>query len=422
MNNPVPKIQIGGYIFEWEDCKISVKVSRLHVHGDGRVTGEICISNNCKENPLILLPATQINFSAERTRNQYAKSMKEKIPDSPANWVEIFDYLGYKVQELARTGESVEEVWASDDIEPPQFLLEPFIYKRVPNIIFGEKGVNKSTLAYLCGAIMVLPWTNNPLELKSPDDCVRSLVLDWETDDYIFKYYLSRLKRGMKIPDFPLYYRHCHIPLADDLEAIEQKIEETKAECLIIDSLAAASGGESKEIRGGDTALHFNMSLRKLMTFKGEPITTLILAQTSKSQEGKKTILGSTLFTYYARNIFELCRGEDNYEQTQHIAMFHRENNLGRKHPPIGLSVTYDDAQKSIVMEREPINVTEFTAKVTLKMRILDALKRGAMDTRELAEVLDLKDKEASVRTKVNSLKAEGKVIKVGEKWGLPSV
>ncbi len=264
----------------WEDTALSVKVARLDVHSDGRVTGELQITNNSKGSPLILLPSSQINFSAERTRSQFAKQLKEKFPANKINWIELFDYLGHKVQELARTGEPVQEIFAEDDVQPPEFLLKPFIYKGVSNIIYGEKGVKKSTLAYFLGACMNLSWADNPLDLEVPERGITSLVLDWETDEYLFKWYISQMKRGM-LPDstFSLQYRKCRLPLTEELESIEKMIADTGAELLIIDSLAAAAGGESAELKGSQSALSFNAALRKL----GK--TSLIIAQTSKDTQ-----------------------------------------------------------------------------------------------------------------------------------------
>ena len=407
MIEPIITSQIGGYLLDFKDAAILIKVGRLDVHKDGRVTGELTITGKDKA---ILLQPSSFNFSSDRTRGMTAKQLGEKYPDAKVNWVETFDYLGYKVQELARQGESVLEIWAEDDVEAPEFLLEPFIYKNQSNIIFGEKGTLKSSLSQAFAMCMALPWPDNPLELKVPDKPVVSLVLDWETDKKIFAWSLSRLKRGMGMPTVPIQYRRCYLPLAEELEEIEQYIDKVKADVLIIDSLAAAASGERGELNA-QSALSFNMALRKLNR------TSLIIAQTSKDPDGKKTILGSTIFTYYARNIFELCRSEDMDSDKVHSAIFHRECNLGRKYKPMGFCMDFNDANRSLNITRESVTVAEFIGKVTSQNAVADALKSGLKSVKEVADMTGLK--ENNIRTSLGRLRSLDKATKVGDKWGL---
>lgn len=414
MKEPQITTNIGGYLFEWEDTHLMVKVSRLHTHSDGRVTGELYVSNNNKEKPIILLPSTQFNFSSEPTRVKYAKQMQTKLK-SELNWTELFDYLGQKVQELARSGVESEEIWASDDIKPVEFILDPLIIKGQSNIIFGEKGVSKSTIAYLAGAIIYLPWEDNSLELMPTERSIKSLVLDYETDKESFNYYLARLKRGNNIPPFSLHYRRCTLPLADDIEEIERLKDRHNIELLIIDSLAAAAGGEDSELKGSQSALKFNTAIRKLNS------TALIIGQTSKSQaqdkaHHKKTIYGSTIFTYYARNIFELCHSEDENSNIKHLALFHRECNLTRKVSPMGFKMEYKE-DRAISISREPVSISEFAEKINTQAKILEALKHGAREVKELAEELDIT--ESNCRMALSRLTKRGKTVKLDKAYGL---
>ncbi len=411
MKSPTINNEIGGYLLTWQDG-LNIRIKRLHVHSDGRVTGDLTVKNNNGTGEATLLPSSQFNFSSETTRSRLAKQLNDKYEVLKINWVEVLDYLGDKIQELARGGEEVSEVWLQDDIKAPELLLSPFIYRGVSNVIFGEKGVNKSTLVYLLGVCLALPWADNPLELTVSKRPLKTLVLDWETNKDVFEWYLSRLKRGMQIPECNLFYRQCRLSLAEEIEAIETYLKTTGAELLVVDSLAAAAGGESSELKGSQQALQFNSALRKLKT------TALIIAQTSKDTESKhKTIYGSGLFTYYARNIFELCRPrEDSDPDNLHLAVFHRENNFGPKSRPMGISVSYQSDQ-GISMKREPISVAEFAEKVGLRVRMLDFLKSGKKTVKEIVESLDIT--ENSARVNLSALKKQGKIIKVEDGYGL---
>ena len=410
MKTPQIINQVGGYQITWIEGKLLVNVSRIHVHTDGRVTGEIEIKCGDLGKQRILLPACQFNFSSEQTRTKFAKQFKEKYADINVDWVEIFDYLGYQIQDIVRSGDTVQDIWMEDDVPPLELIIDPIIRKGVQNIIYGEKGVNKSTLCYLLCLYAMLPEAILPLDLTPPAKPVIPLILDWETDDYIFRYYLSRLKKGMGLPGAMVHYRRCTLPLAQDIEAINKYVQQTNAGLILIDSLGAAAGGELKD---SQTALDFNSAIRKINR------TTLIIAQTSKGLDNKRSsIYGSTYFSYYSRNIFELCKGEDEGQDTLHVALFHRESNLGRKHSPLGFSITYNDAASSIRIESEPLSASEFAQKISVSNRIFDLLKKGPLEIKDMVSALDVS--RSSVDMAIKRLKAKNKLVKlVDGKYGL---
>lgn len=391
------KNNIDGYTFIWEDKNLSIRVSRLVVHKDGRVTGEIVIERGGR----ILMPATQFNFSAERTRISLIKNLNQKFKN--IDWFTIIDELSHNVQELSRQGESFRELWTSEDAPPPEYLLKPILFKNMPTVVFGEKGVRKSGLSIVFATCLLLPWYDNPLGFITPEKSTRTLILDWETEFDIVHYEAKRLKDGMGIPDFPIYYRRCNLPLSDDLGQIQEQIESAKAEVIIIDSLGAAAGGE---LNKPEIALNFFSALRKLKR------TSLIIAQTSKSEEGKKSIYGSTYFTYYSRSIFELCRAEESGDEL-HTALFHKWCNVDKTQPPIGLCFQFNGT--AVRIEREPVNYTEFKNKLSVKNQIKDLLSRGKMQTKEIADELGVS--EASVRVALNRNKNLFQHFKDG--WGL---
>ncbi len=410
---PVLTEQINGYTIQWEKPNnLLARITRVRVHSDSRVTGELEFTHNNSSGTLILLPGSDINFSAEQTRNRLAKSLTEKWESLKLtlNWQDILDYLGYNIPKLARAGDTPEEIWAEDDAPPPNLLLDPLIYEGHQNMIFGEKGVAKSTLVYAAAMSIAIPDWLNPLELTVSSSPLISLVLDWETDKATFRYYLSRLKRGMNAPDVGIFYRRCHLPLAQDIEAVQDHITRTKADLLIIDSLGAAAGGEAGELGGSQAPLLFNSTLRKLNR------TSLIIGQTSKSETGKKSVYGSTYFRYYARNIFELCQGEEQEDNVQHLALFHRDCNFSQKARPIGLRLTYGE-NKAISIEREPVSIAEFTEKFSTSKRVVDFLKAGQATAEEVAGALNLS--LATARVHLSNLKKKGTLVKIEDSYGL---
>lgn len=411
LTKPTIEEKIGGYLITWPEYSIEAKISRLNVHQDGHVTGMLSISHN-NGSLIRLLPNTQFNFSSDITRAKQAKQLSEKYSGNfDCQWTEMFDYIGESVQSAALAGVPAVEIYADEEAEAPPLLVNPLIYQGHQNILYGEKGVNKSTLAYALAVFMARPDWDNPLSLPILiNNPMQSLVLDWETDQRTFEWYLGRLSRGMKFGPVPIYYRHCRLPLAQDIESIAEDIERTGARHLIIDSLGAAAAGESGELKGSQSALEFNSALRKL-----PGVTATIIGQTAKNTDNsKKTVFGSTYFTYYARNIFELCRAESTEPGVLHLGLFHRECNFAMKSAPIGIKITYGEKQ-SINMEREELNIAEFSEKVSATQKILNILKSGPANTKTLIQRTG--EKRNTIDKALERLRTAGKIDKFDDEW-----
>jgi len=400
---------IDGYNFQWPDYKLQISVKRIRIHNDGRVTGEVLITTDAENMSPVLYPQSQLNFSSPTTRQHLINILKAQY--SQWDWGQIIDQISYKIQEMARAGEPVQELWTHNEVKAPEFLLEPILIKGLPTVIFGEKGVLKSSLSLLFCACLILPWQDNPLGLSAPVKSIKTLYLDWEADNEVIQWTAKKLQNGLGLPSFPIYYRRCALPLADDIEQIQNHIVNTGAEVVIIDSLGAAAGGD--ELGKSSPATSFYAALRRLN------ITSLIIGQTSKDTEAKKkTIYGSTFFEYYARNIFELVKSDEVGDNEADVALFHRRFNLGGLRKPLGFRMTFSDSE--IKVESKPVSVREFINKVSTQAKLLELLKGGAMTVEEIMRELEIK--RNNVHIVIHRLRDKKQIVKVGEnKWGLMS-
>ena len=410
MSIPEVKDTLTGYEFSWETEQIIIAVSRLKEHNDGRVIGEINVTTTAEDYNTHLHQA-QLNFSAGRTRKELAKTLQGRVPDllTLAKWDDIVEQLCVKAIARLREGDPVELLQIDDrDIPRPEYLLEPILLQGTPTIIFGEKGVHKTTLAILFAICLILSWKDNPLGLVPVDRTIKTLILDWEQERNIVAYTAKQLRVGLDLPYVELSYRHCASPLANDLEQIRQHIYDCGAEVIIIDSLAAACGGELVKT---EPANNFFAALRKLK------VTSLILAQTSKEESKKKSIYGNAIFTYYARTIFEAVKAES-VEPTRHdVALFNRHANYNSLRPPLGFHLNYNGTGISI--ESQSVSVDQFIEKYTTQQAILESLKSGAMKPKDLADKLEIS--ESAVKMALSRLKKKGKVTPTEYGYGLLS-
>ena len=395
---------ITGWTFHWEKERLTINVSRVRLHTDGRVTGDVQLILEAIQKGE---PSFGFNFSSAQTRRLLAKSLSEKYPE--LKWQEIIDKLCSQVQELALTGEPIKELWTSENIQPPEYLIEPILLKDLPTIIFGEKGVTKSTLALVLYLILTMPWDDNPLELIAPKHSVKTAYLDWELPGHIAQWSLKKLQQGMGVPPLPLYHRRCRVPLADDIEAIQKYLSQMKAEAVIIDSLARACGGEL--LKDTENINRFFNALDKLN------VTSLILGQTAKTEKTKqRSIYGSSMFSYYSRSIWELCKTESVGEDEFSVALFHRSSNLTKLQKPIGFRFNFNENKTSII--REAVSYTEFYEKVNRQFQITELLRTSPLKTEEIMEAMDIKRGNADMTLK--RLRDKKKVIKLEDgRWGL---
>ena len=408
ISDPIIQPLINGYRFLWshgDEWEVVAKITKIVDHPRSGLFGELTIEHEFKDKPTI--SGVRINLTSQQARNTIAKRLNDaKIIN--LDWATLIDQICAETIVRAREGEPVEEIWTSEDVSPPEYLLEPILIKGIPTIIFGEKAVAKSTLSLIISTCLLLPWYDNPLELIAPKQSVKTLILDYEAESDTVHWNMKKLQEGMNLPHLPIYYRRCILPLADDIEEIQNQINNHKIEVLIIDSLGAAAGGDLKDAQ---TAMRFFSALRKLR------VTSLIIAQTSKDKENKnKTTYGSSFFDYYARSVFELRKSQSESGDEISIGLFHKYCNLGKLQAPIGFRISFNNQGTQV--EREDVrNVSEFLQTMGTQTRVYQLLKDGALSVKEIAETLDLT--EPNIRMVLSRLGKKGKVTKIDGEYGL---
>jgi len=396
-----------GYTATWPEHNLAIRITRLLVHKDGRVTAFIKVSLAHEGKTFTLEPSAQFNFSAPRSRTELVNTLKAKNDSIP--WREVIDYLCREVQEKAWVGEPGETLTITDedDITRPSYLLEPVIMQGVPSVIFGEKGVHKTILSLLFSICIYLPWEENPLELKTNSHKSVVGMLDWESDGKLTRFNVQRLLKGQGLTYFDLNYRRCKLPLADDIEQISNFLDDKKCDFILIDSLGAACGGD---LMKPEQSLRFFEALRSLDR------TSLTIAQTSKNDEGKKTIFGSTFFQYYSRNIFELKKSPDIADKDEtKVALFHTEGNYSGKYDPIGFRLAFTES--SIKVSRESVSYGEFLEKVNRQQMVLELLKAGPLTTEQIKDKLEIS--RANADQLMKRLREKKRVVKTDNGWGL---
>lgn len=336
---------VGKHLIQWSDLGITAEISRIK--DDSHC--EIMIIHENGNGKELLLQPTSTNLVSSRELSGLAKRIAEKTPQLTAkNWNTMLGHAAYLSISALREGDPV--IMLEDrkyGKAKPEFLLPPFFVKNAPNIIYADRGAAKTTFVILIDLALSLPWFDNPLGLMiRKDNKHRVLFLDWENNEHIIGWQKSCLRRGMGVADFPIPYRHCARPLADDLPQIQAKIEETGADVIIIDSLGMAV---CDDLNLTKPAFAFFAALRQL------PVTPIILAHTSKDRENKhKTVYGNAYYENETRSIWEVDKQQEPESSELIFTLYHRKPApFTGLHSPLAFKFTFEE-NKTLIEKAEP--------------------------------------------------------------------
>ncbi len=402
---PTVTESIGKLVFLWPLMELKVVTDRITDTG----TAELWFYHH-NDTGDSLLHTTKANLLSTSTMGQISKRMSQHSDDIP--WQQVLTYISAHTMESQRRGEQgviIEPDLAH--ITHPGYFIEPIILKGLPSVIYGDKGVNKTSMALSLLGIVANEDTDSPTELVAIKK-TNVGMLDWQSNKEIIDYTLGRLIKGQTIKPFKLPYLRCKQRLTDDIDHIANFITEYQLNLVLIDSLGQAAGSDKFDSAGKGAALQFFECLRQLN------ITSLIIAENAKNEgEGKKTIFGSAYYTYYARNVFELKGKVDEInEDRSHLALFHQEANYSKKYPPMGFCIDYTDTTISI--SREAVSVSQFLEKASQTKAMLEFLKDGAKAVKTISSELDLPDNR--VRVMLTRAKRRKLVVDLGSgMWGL---
>jgi hypothetical protein len=396
------------YLYEWEEEKLQIEVSKLRSVRDGNMT---CVVTATTNHPDYNSHLYQTNFNplAARTKADLQKELQKRY--KPTNivvhWDEVIETLCINTIEQFEKGEPVEVISSMDKWEKPGYLLDPIIPLGKPTIMFGEPGTAKSELALMFGVIVLIPLENNGLNLIPAPRAYTPLLLDFEADKPEIGWRLKAIQEGMGLSELKINYRRCYLSFSQDIEQIKTHIEETGSDFIIIDSLGPACGGDLKEAA---PALQFFSALRQLN------ITSLIIAHTSKSQNGeKKTIYGSMFFEAIARSVWEVNGDQDDGADDINISMRHAKANMAKKHATLGFNVNFAD-DKTVITTIDPKSYSGLVERMGANTKILQCLKNKPMSQDELVKNTGLTNNNVYVA--LLRLKKKNLITKSGNQWG----
>ena len=304
---------------------------------------------------------------------------KRRVPDLA--WDDLIDDVCDRAMNNQRTRLKPQIVGLQEPkLERPVYQVWPLLPSRQPTFIYGQGGIGKSWLAlYLC-ALVDNGLTKNGLNA----DVGNSLYVDWETDKATAEGRAWAIKRGD--PDihegWGLRYFAAQSPLVDWIDTLADHVAAEQFDLVVIDSVGMALGGDA----GSDEkVLAFMSALRTLQT------TVLLIDHMTKGADSEdRGAFGSAYKKNQGRSMWEMRQAADG-ELT--VGLYHRKTNLGRLGPAVGLSleIIEDDdytIQSASFSRCDVTDNPELAKGISAPLRILAALKHGAMDLDGICEAL----------------------------------
>jgi AAA domain len=308
-------------------------------------------------------------------------------------------------QALLDTDPSVNLLAA--ELPAPRSSLLPPLIMAGPNMLFGQGGAAKTTIAQAIGSAVAAG--AEILGLKSLQAAV--LFLDYEDALENMQPRARMLVRGADLPtELPFHYWPARgIPLPEMVPALLRKISEANIGLLIVDSAALAAGGEPER---AETAIRYFNALAQL------GIPSLIIAHVTKGDEDQWPF-GSIFWHNSARNTWNVKLLQEQEEDVVHVGLFHRKSNTTRRQAPIGLRIEF--GLTAIRIDREELQ-PERAGEVSLAKRIERALASGAGSVNDLAK--EFSTKQETVRRTLNRNKGrfrnlDTKAADGSDLWGL---
>ena len=363
-------------IYEWEQHQVSVRLSNMKHTREGLQSRLKVQTTLPGKNPNVLGPINWGLYSSSG-RTNILRLLKARISD--LDWASIMENTAQLATDTFEEGVPVLTL-SEVQPQPPRFALQPLVSEGETTVFFGKGDSGKSFLALAQILTLHMNTSIGPFTPLIPH---RGLYLDWETNAETHSYRLQQLLKGQGIVDAvpDIKYMRCYAPLTEHLRQVRQVMTDHSIGYVIVDSAAAACGGEPEK---AENAISFFNALRSLNT------TATVIAHTVKEKSGGMPF-GSIFWHNEPRATFEIMPSQNPIQGEINVGIYNRKSNNTSKAPPIGLRLGFSD--DGITLGQIDIQgVPDLATKTDIKDQIFALLKNQQLNVHEIADDLDIKE------------------------------
>ena len=312
-----------------------------------------------------VLSVADLNLSSVRARSERARYLgsRAQTTNREVDWVGLLEELSQRVLEAERKGQPAVDLRtlprpAPDDALEVDGLTLP---RRHPTVVFGDGGAAKSYLAlYYLG--------------KLAQAGLKVALFDWELAGEDHRDRLERLF-GKDMPS--IVYARCERPLTHEMDRLKRICHDEGIEYAAFDSVAFACDGAPEM---AEFAAKYFRAVRQI------GVGSLHVAHITKSEGGDQKPFGSVFWANGARATWFAKLAEETPDgRTIQLGLFYRKSNLQALRSPVGFEITF--AKDTTTFRRVDLaRVPDLAAKLSIRQRMVMALREGAMTAHALAE------------------------------------
>lgn len=366
-----------GWTYRWAQWGVTASVARL-AERHGQIQAELTVRAALRGADRLLTQGS-LNLSAIQTRERLAKRLSTLYPGP--SWDLIVETVCVRSVGLHREGQPSESLEPREGDAPAYYVCNPLIYEGHPTLLYGPAESGKSLFGLFVGCLLASGGTSTNLAV-APDGH-EVLYLDWELRAAEMRARVQQLRRGHPELTRTPWHRAMSLPLAACAAEIRREIVERQIGVIVVDSLGPATGGEIE--RSTDPVAFFG-ALRSF------GCASLLIGHIAKGvdEDRARTPYGSVYYTNLARSIWEIRMEGELDSAARTIGLYHRKNNLGRRLPSLGYSLTITEQEARFAVcdpGADPSLARGLSVPERLKRLLADGQPRT---TEELAEALDV--------------------------------
>lgn len=393
-----------GWRYTWPASGISVSVDRLMDTRGGGITAEIIVEADLPDVPERLHGPVRLDLLRTSDRVTVARYLADRLA---CGWNDVLEAAFRLAIEAHREG--APPVLLSDPLPAGsvEFALPPLLRERDPTLIYSKPGAGKSFVALVAALALsghdAAPWR--------PAMRYRVAVLDWEWQRDPHHRRFEMLLGGGAKSDV-LYY-NMDAPLVSKLDWLRRQIHEHGITYLVIDSVAAACGGDPQD---PGLVIAFGNAVRSL------GLGSLWVGHVPKNALDAQdvTAFGSQYWMAYARHAWHVRCESDPDSPVMKLLLRHSKTNEGRSLSPIGLVFTFADGRVRVTTT-DPKHEAVFQTAFAPRDRVMTVLAQGAATAADVAKATGLPKRD--VTTAIRELAARRMIVELsGERWGLSVV
>lgn len=375
-----------GYNFMWlpGDAKgtedwLDIDLRQIVITSGHNITAEITVMILLGERNT--LEAIRFNLMSARDRRDIAVRLHELYIGIEVNdWLQVIDQVSTETIRLTRQATPSVFINEIPERETPRYQIHPIIFEGEANMLYGDGGIGKSTLAALIAVLV----QDNVSALNLTPAAGNVLYLDWEGTAADFKEQVVAIRKGLGIEhgqdEQEILYMYCPGRLIDHIQDIQAVVSKHNISLIIIDSVGMATGGESDK---SEAAVAYFNALRAL------EVTTLSIDHLSKTSDGK-TPIGSIFKRNIPRAVYLIRKQQEPGESELSIGIYQTKGNR-RLIRPFGYTLNFytngDGNTESILFNTVDLSsIPELAKGLTQKEQIKAVLLHGAIDIQTISE------------------------------------